>query len=64
MAVAMEQGDQLGLMLFSRHDQFNTLEMDFADGVTFTGTLQLPESVQTLVQRADPALRRPVVTHN
>lgn len=64
MAVGLAKGDQLGLVLFSRHDQFNTVEMDFADGVTFTGTLQLPESVQTLAQRADPALRLPVVTHH
>jgi hypothetical protein len=64
MAVGLAKGDQLGLVLFSRHDQFNTVKMDFADGVTFTGTLQLPESVQTLAQRADPALRLPVVTHH
>ena len=44
MAVELQPGDQLGLMLFSRHPQFNTLTLDFADGVTFTGHLGLPVS--------------------
>ena len=46
VALALEEGDQLGLMLLSRHGQFNTLEMDFGSGVTFAGQLWLPPAVE------------------
>jgi hypothetical protein len=56
MTVALQPGDQLGLTLFSRHPQFNTLTLDFADGVTFTGVLMLPASHEQLIDLADPAV--------
>ena len=42
VALSLETGDQVGLVLLSRHDQFNTLDLDFADGVTFSGEINLP----------------------
>ncbi|MDF1628565.1 MAG: CocE/NonD family hydrolase [Alcanivoracaceae bacterium] len=56
MAVALQPGDQLGLMLFSRHPQFNTLTLDFSDGVAFTGRLGLPVDHAALVERGDPSV--------
>ena len=46
VAVSLEAGDQLGLMLFSRHGQFNTLDLDFGKGVTFAGQVWLPPVVE------------------
>lgn len=56
MAVDLRDGDQLGLMLFSRHPQFNTLLMDFGDGVDFSGKVQLPASLQELHSLSDPSV--------
>ncbi len=42
VALSLEAGDQVGLVLLSRHDQFNTLDLDFAGGVTFTGSIDFP----------------------
>ena len=59
MAVALEPGDQLGLVLFSRHDQFDTLPLDFGAGVNLTGSVALPLSLQQLQLSGDAALVSP-----
>lgn len=56
MAVELAPGDQLGLLLFSRHPQFNTLPLTFGDGVTFSGVVHLPATLQALAERGDPAV--------
>jgi len=56
MAVSLRDGDQLGLMLFSWHPQFNTLPMDFGEGVNFAGRVQLPVSLKTLHALSDPSV--------
>ncbi|MDX5327771.1 MAG: hypothetical protein LPK06_03145, partial [Marinobacter sp.] len=56
MAVELAPGDQLGLLLFSRHPQFNTLPLTFGDGVTFSGVVRLPATLQALAERGDPAV--------
>jgi ABC-2 type transport system ATP-binding protein len=56
VALALQPGDQLGLMLFSRHPQFNTLSLDFADGMTFTGAVSLPAAHAALIEFADPSV--------
>ncbi len=59
ITVALEPGDQLGLVLFSRHPQFNTLEMEFGDATLVSGFLSLPVTVKQLAE-VDPAkLNRP-----
>ena len=58
MAVELQPGDQLGLLLFSRHPQFNTLPLEFADGVTFSGELRLPASLEALAEAGDPAVSK------
>ena len=62
MAVELQAGDQLGLLLFSRHPQFNTLPLEFASGVTFSGVLHLPASLEALAELGDPSVsERPTV---
>ena len=56
VALALKPGDQLGLILFSRHPQFNTLPLDFADGMTFTGAVSLPAAHAALIEFADPSV--------
>jgi ABC-2 type transport system ATP-binding protein len=56
LALSLRPGDQLGLVLFSRHPQFNTLKMDFDRGVTFTGRIQLPVTLEELIATSDPAI--------
>jgi ABC-2 type transport system ATP-binding protein len=58
MAVELQPGDQLGLLLFSRHPQFNTLPLEFADGVTFSGVLHLPASLEALAELGDPSVAK------
>ncbi len=58
IAVQLEPGDQLGLLLFSRHPQFNTLPLEFADGVTFSGVLHLPATLQELAELGDPSVAK------
>lgn len=45
VALALEEGDQLGLVLLSRHGQFNTLDLEFGEGASFSGQLWLPEAI-------------------
>lgn len=62
IAVALEPGDQLGLVLFSRHPQFDTRELAFGDATQISGTLSLPVTVKQLAD-IDPArLRQPTGT--
>lgn len=58
IAVELAPGDQLGLLLFSRHPQFNTLPLEFADGVTFTGVLRLPATLEALAELGDPSVSK------
>ncbi|KGD63279.1 peptidase S15 [Alcanivorax nanhaiticus] len=59
IAVALEPGDQLGLVLFSRHPQFNTRHIGFGDATLVSGSLSLPVTLKQLAE-ADPAkLNRP-----
>jgi ABC-2 type transport system ATP-binding protein len=57
MAVTLKPGDQLGLILFSRHPQFNTLKMDFNKGVTFAGEVRLPASLTELLDQEHTAIK-------
>lgn len=56
LSVELKKGDQLGLALFSRHPQFNTLPLDFAAGLQLSGTLLLPASLDSLIASDDSAL--------
>jgi ABC-2 type transport system ATP-binding protein len=58
MAATLKPGDQLGLILFSRHPQFNTLKMDFDKGVTFAGEVRLPASLVELVEQSHPSVTK------
>lgn len=59
MAVSLEAGDQLGLILFSRHPQFNTRDLDFGEGTQVSGTLSLPVTVKQLATLAPSKLQQP-----
>lgn len=56
IAVTLETGDQLGLILFSKHRQFNTLDLDLPDNTRISGTFLLPASREELVLAKDPAM--------
>jgi ABC-2 type transport system ATP-binding protein len=45
VALSLEAGDQLGVVLFSRDRQFNTTEIDFADGVEVSGSIKIPATL-------------------
>ena len=62
IAVSLAQGDQLGLVLFSRHPQFNTRELDFGEATRVSGTLSLPVTIQQLATRAPALLHHPAGT--
>ena len=58
MAVSLSAGDQLGLVLFSRHPQFNTRELNFGEATQVSGTLSLPVTMRQLAS-ADPGKLQP-----
>jgi ABC-2 type transport system ATP-binding protein len=45
VALSLEAGDQLGVVLFSRDRQFNTKDMDFSDGVEVSGSIRIPATL-------------------
>lgn len=48
VAVSLAPGDQLGVVLFSRDRQFNTTDIDFADGIEVSGSIELPATLAHL----------------